>query len=484
MTFALGSNDPAFVGLGVLCTAASIQHIDSRHQHILRQLSSPPGELFHKYFSCVDVLILNDSNYACSMIGLGVAVLASKLLMNLGLIKKTWLLLHRTISHGQLLGLQSPQHSQNESEAVESQRQRTWLYLCQLDLYTSLLIGLPYAMNGNLVLSETNGRRGTRLWFQSQLLKLSAQVIDRNQAGLGISTEMTEELQKNAALVAYAMDQDFWDAPADLRIDQEEYRERITSHLWYHQIRVLIHMPLMIHSIENPGLEDHKSACLTGCREVLKIYQIMRSDPVASFSLVKLIDYQVFICATLLLLGRLASGPPYPVRSQSFHHDRDWELVESMLEILRQASETSNNSIAAQALEGLETLASLVQGRHACPSSDSKCLNPYVKIVVPFSGTITISPGSFYKGSRASSPSRLQSSAPPISLSFNDSHQNSQSQPTEPSYDMTVDHLENGFGRDNREEEFPYINFGWENMIGVNAEDDWAWLSDIGLHGT
>lgn len=66
------------------------------------------------------VLILNDPYYASSMVGLGVGVLAAKLLMNMGLIRKTWLLIHRVISYGQILGLQGQKQSQSESETAMS----------------------------------------------------------------------------------------------------------------------------------------------------------------------------------------------------------------------------------------------------------------------------------------------------------------------------------------------------------------------------
>jgi len=480
VTFALSSNDPSFVSLGLLCIAASIQQLEASHEDILHQLPSPPGELFHKYFSRVDMLILNDSYYASSMIGLGVGVLAAKLLMNLGLIRKTWLLIHRIISYAQLLGLQFQQRSQNESEVAMSRRQRTWLYLCQMDLYTSLLIGLPYATNRCAIPNDLHDKRGTTSWFQSRLLTLSAQIIDRNQAGLGLSATLTQDLQRDAALAAYDMGQDFWDAPADLnfqRIDRLEHMERITAQLWYHHIRVFIHMPLMIQSIEDPELEDHRIACLTGSRDALKTYHIMRSDPLAAFSLVKVIDYQSFICATLLVLGKLGLGSP-SIRGQPSHHDKDWELIKSTLEILRQASTTSTDPIAVQAVQGLETLSSLARSPR-CSLPTANCETPYIKIVVPFSGTITIYPGSFIKSLGAPS-AQLSLAVQPVFTLSNNSYKTSLDQPSGLSHNETVHHPENEISG-NRENEFPYIDFGWENMIGANVEDDWSWLADAGM---
>jgi hypothetical protein len=476
--FALSSNDPSFVGLCLLCIAASVQHLDSNHGHILRQLPSPQAELFHKYFSCVDALILNDPYCASSMVGLGVGVLAAKLLMNLGLIKKAWLLIHRNISYGQILGLQSQQRSQTESETVISRRERTWLYLCEMDLYTSLVIGLPYAANASTIHNDLHVRRGTTSWFQSRLLKLSAHIIDRNQAGHELSITLTQDLQKDAALAAYDMDRDFWDAPAELRlqrIDRSEYMERIASQVWYHHICAFIHMPLMIKSIEDPALQDHRTACLTASREALKVYHIMRSDPLAAFRLEKLIDYQTFICATLILLGQLGLGF-LPHGSESSRYDRDRELIESTLEILRRASKTSNNFIAAQAVQGLETLATLAQSYN---SQNGKCPpNPSLNIVVPFSGTITIFPGSSIKCSRGLSAQASANMQPVFTLSSGFSR-TLQSQPSGSNHNMAVHGPEDNLGDNNVENQFPSIDFSWENMIESTTEDNWAWLADM-----
>lgn len=411
------------------------------------------------------------------MVGLGVGVLAAKLLMNLGLVKKAWLLIHRNISYGQMLGLQSQQHSQDDSDTAISCRERTWLYLCEMDLYTSLLIGLPYAANASTIHSDLHVRRGTTLWFQSRLLKLSAHIIDRNQAGREMSTAVTQDLQRDAALAAYDMDRDFWDAPTELklqRIDRLEYMERITSQIWYHHICVFIHMPLMIKSIEDPTLQDHRTACLTASREALKVYHIMRSDPLAAFRLEKLIDYQTFICATLILLGQLGLGL-LPHGGESSHYNRDKELIESTLEILRRASKTSNNFIAAQAVQGLETLATLAQNYR---SQTGKCPNPSLNIVVPFSGTITIFPGSSIRCSRGLSAQASANMQPVFTLSsgFN---RPLQSQPSGSNHNMTVHDPENDLGDHTMENQVPSIDFSWENMIESTTEDNWAWLADM-----
>lgn len=89
--WALSSEDPSIVGLGILSIAVSIQQLDSKtHSYIIVRLSRPAGELFHECFELVDRLIVNDSEFASSREGIEVIMMSGKLLMNFGLLKKCW----------------------------------------------------------------------------------------------------------------------------------------------------------------------------------------------------------------------------------------------------------------------------------------------------------------------------------------------------------------------------------------------------------
>ena len=89
--WALSSEDPSIVGLGILSIAVSIKHLDSKtHGYIIVRLPRPAGELFHDCFELVDRLIVNDSEFASSREGIEVIMMSAKLLMDFGLLKKCW----------------------------------------------------------------------------------------------------------------------------------------------------------------------------------------------------------------------------------------------------------------------------------------------------------------------------------------------------------------------------------------------------------
>jgi hypothetical protein len=180
------------VGLAILSIAVSVQQLDSKKLgYIICRLPRMPGELFQEYFELVDRLIVNDSEFASTMEGIEVIMMSGKLLMNFGLLKKCWVLNHRAGSYAQLLGVHRPQRLfRDESDAERARRHRSWLSICQADVLLSLLLGLPYYADGRTVPISTLVESVTTEFFKLKLINLSARVIDKNQMGLSLSTQI------------------------------------------------------------------------------------------------------------------------------------------------------------------------------------------------------------------------------------------------------------------------------------------------------
>ncbi|KAE8448021.1 hypothetical protein EG329_009944 [Mollisiaceae sp. DMI_Dod_QoI] len=469
--WAFNSSDPSIVGLAMLCVAVCLQQLDTRvHQYIIRQLPRLPGELFQEYFEKVDRLIINDSDYASTEEGIEATILSAKIYMNLGLNRKCWVLFHRAIAYSQLLGFHRPERiSAAETEVERYRRNQSWLSLCSGDVYTSLLLGLPYAADGRTIPVMHNQHNATSL-LKHNLILLSAKVIDRNQMGLSLSVSRTEEIQRELEAAMKDLDETFWNSPAALadgRITRQEYLERIAAQCWLYQILVLLHMPLMIHSVEDAQLEKYRTACLDACRNLLKIYHIMRSDPYSAFDMVKLIDYQAFVCSALLILGLLGyGGSTY----QAANKDKDRDLISLAITTLRQASGTVNNPIASQAVQGLETLMSLDR-REQEHKPGNACVGVYARIVVPHIGTITISPGEYITNSRPefSSPNYPL----PVFALSHDIVEGSSSLANQPPTLASSGDFDSGQANGLE------FDFDWTSTITPNFEDDWAWLNDL-----
>lgn len=345
-----------------------------------------------------------------------------------------------------------------------------------------MLLGLPYAADGRTI-PITRSQHNATLLLQHNLILLSAKLIDRNQMGLSLSVTHTEEIEKDLEAATKELDETFWNSVAALasgRISRQEYLERISAQCWLNQLQVLLYMPLMIHSVEDSRFEKHRTACLDASRNLLKIYHIMRSDTFSAFSMVKLIDYQAFVCSALLILGLLGYGGS---SHTTVNQDKDRSLIDLAITTLREASATVNNPIASQAVQGLETLMSL--DPRICPyKTGGGCVNAHIRIVVPRIGTIKISPGEYLTNSpQYENLTVADHSLPVFTLSqdlFPDGPDPS-NQPSTLASNTSFDiRQENGQEfDDNINPELAYIDFDWQSTIVPTFGDDWAWLNNL-----
>lgn len=78
--WAIDSDNPAIVGIAMLCVAICLQQLDPRvHQYIVRQLPRSTEALFQAYFEKVDRLIVSDVEYSSTEEGIDALMLSAKI---------------------------------------------------------------------------------------------------------------------------------------------------------------------------------------------------------------------------------------------------------------------------------------------------------------------------------------------------------------------------------------------------------------------
>lgn len=481
---ALQSEDPAVVSVGLLSICVSIEYLsDRQNQEILCQVPVSAVALFKEYFERVETLIVNDSDYASTSQGIEVIVMVGKILMNLGQMKKTWFLFHKAISYCQLLGFhRALPLSDKETDAERRQRHYTWVSLCEADVYLSLQLCLPNASDCRTIPVVVFGRPGTVAFFRQETMKLSVQVIDMHQMGSSHSVENVCRIQVEVESCARAMYPSFWNSHSELtngNISMSEYMESVCAQLWYHQLRMSLHMPLMIKSFEDESLESHRLSCLQASRDILGIYHIIRLDKSEVFSMIKPIDYQAFICAALLVLGALSYGTS-PSPKQSTQQDQDRQLIDETLSVLRRAATNSNSQVASQASRGIETMSLLAKCTPPHQSVDDNCDIPLISIAVPNSGTVIISPGPLLlkQACRPKAPVESHPQPPAVLTLSNGSFADLSNQVQ---YNLSLGENEGFTGQGNinsMPHEFTSIDLDWASLTNMNADESWAWLND------
>ena len=116
----------------------------------------------------------------------------------------------------------------------------------------------------------------------------------------------------------------------------------------------------------------------------------MRELSGGRINLCRVIDFQTFTAAVILILGLLGYSPQ-SIPEDSNQTTKDWALIYQIMDVLRNVSCERENLTAVQCLQGLQTLATICRGHFPSEERTFKC-----RIFVPYFGMISIYPGSKY----------------------------------------------------------------------------------------
>ena len=339
------------------------------------------------FLATIDDLVLSNDDLAGTIDGIECMILQAKHESNNGRVRRSWINFRRAVSFAQLLGLHvrsKATHPTDESIRRES----IWKALYQGDRYISLLLGLPYSVPeirfttniGNLdpgaMYVPTDGN--------SYLFRLSSvigHIIDRNQDVSSRNT-FTETIKIEGELMdlAGSMPPDWWDIDPKAGIDSSQLYDPFLPQFWHHQSRALLHLPFMLKASKERRYEFNRKAALEAARGMIVIYRIIR--PAAGFGslICKIIDFQAFTAAMILVLNILGlSQPELTVDANETASDR--ALIVSTTELLQHASQETAGGVATQAARALEIF------------STDRSFQGVTKVAIPYFGTVTFGPG-------------------------------------------------------------------------------------------
>ena len=237
------------------------------------------------------------------------------------------------------------------------------------------------------------------LIFITNVSKLAGRVIDRNQGVAEQSFAWALQLDQELEDLWKRLDPtwlDYSELLANLENNAAELRERIMAQMIYHQIRVYLHLPFMLKSATNSRFTYSRTACLNGSREVLRLYQALRTGSVQPLYECKAVDFIGFTSAVLIQIGLFnfasATTPSGSVdTAKQVEIEADVRLIEISIDIFRRASSEKGGKVALQSAEVLEKMQTKFKGgaAHKGPCHDGECDD----LVIPYFGTISIRRG-------------------------------------------------------------------------------------------
>lgn len=287
------------------------------------------------------------------------------------------------------------------------------------DRFLSLLLGLPYGISDShcdLTMPDIgDGRYIHPLIGINKLSQLAGRVIDRNQGVAEQSFAWALQLDQELEDLWKRFDPawlDYSELLADAQSNAAELRERLMGQMVFHQIRVYLHLPFMLKSGSNSRFSYSRTACLNGSRDVLRLYQALRTGTVQPLYECKAIDFIGFTAAVLIQIGLLNFGMNTQSSTNPKEIEEDVRLIEISIDIFRRASSEKGGKVAAQSAQVLEKMMGKFKGTNQ--EIDETC-GGQSDFVIPYFGTISIKRGGQkVKGPQppALSPSVLKARSP------------------------------------------------------------------------
>ncbi|KAF2280874.1 uncharacterized protein EI97DRAFT_389003 [Westerdykella ornata] len=346
-----------------------------------------------KYIEAVDRFVMFDDEYAATLEGMECLILKAKWYADVGQPRRAWISQRKGLLYAQLMGL----HRQRTASAPH---ESIWWSLYHGDRFLSLLLGLPYAIQDShcdLTLPDLgNGPYIAPLIFMNKVAVLAGKVIDRNQSVAEQSFAWALQLDQELEDLWKRLDPawlEYSELMADIENNAAELRERLMAQIVYHQIRVYLHLPFMLKSQTNPRFSFSRNACVNGSREVLRLYQALRTGEVQPLYECKAIDFIGFTAAVLIVLGLYnfggASGGMAPKDQEA-----DIRLIEISIDIFRRASSEKGGKVALQSAQVLEKMVGRFKSDWANGGGGNpgQCEGP-TDFVIPYFGTISVRRG-------------------------------------------------------------------------------------------
>ncbi|OAL53328.1 hypothetical protein IQ07DRAFT_357498 [Pyrenochaeta sp. DS3sAY3a] len=261
-----------------------------------------------RYIEAVDRWVLADDEYAASLEGMECFILKSKWYADVGQPRRAWIAYRKGLMYAQLMGLHRKRTNSAAHESI-------WWALYHGDRFLSLLLGLPYGIadaHCDLSMPDLgNGQYIHPLNAITKISQLAGRVIDRNQGIAEQSFAWALQLDQEVEDLYKKLDPawlDYSELLADAESNAAELRERLMGQIVFHQIRVYLHLPFMLKSASNSRFTYSRTACLNGSREVLRLYQALRTGTVQPLYECKAIDFIGFTAAVLIQIGLLNFG--------------------------------------------------------------------------------------------------------------------------------------------------------------------------------
>lgn len=395
----LSTSHPSFIARALLLVAGSLQQLPPSFDYSELSLPFAPQDLMEKYLSQTSALVTSNDELVGSLEGLECLVLQGVCYSNGGKPRRAWLCFRRALDVAQLMGLHRRlKSSDKDLEGAPMERFRhIWWVAFEADRYSALILGLPYGISSQHCDFESEDIENQHISreeiYKRKLAIITGDIIDRNQASKSPGFTATQEIDEKLENLARSMPESWWELPSAPWPIEPQVLARLDSRLmaqfWHYQIEATLHLPFMLRSTTDPRFEYSKSVCLKASREMICRYVLLREKYGASTFVCKIIDFQAFTAAVILLVNLV--GPPPTIHhlhtNTANTHDR--QIINRVVSLLGDPTAGVDKSVATQGIKVIKTLSAIATGNTGSYNGSRGA----IKLAIPYFGTISIARG-------------------------------------------------------------------------------------------
>jgi hypothetical protein len=382
----LQSTDPVVYATGLMCIAMSLFRIRPGLDDVHLNLSAGPMALYDRITVAIDQVVLTQQPNGPA--GILLALQRAKTHAEGDQLRKSWLRIRHAILLSQHLNFA------NDLEIAEDElmsRQRWVGGIYEMDHTMSMVLGFPHARDKNftdrlakLTVVRADVDETVRMRALRRIVAIAAARINQRNSSAGTEGDATTRaVQRDLQYYGSCLSPEWWNAEHHLdRDDMQLSHEHLMTQLWYWQVSAFLHLPEML----GAGGKDliSRDLCLHACREMLKVFNVLRGTPALSVYICSCEDFQGVVTSTMLLIGILLgiSQNVYPGVDTL---EADLGILEEVKDIFRYRSTMQGGSICRQGLKVIDTLESfLLEG--SSPQEDGRSKS----IILPYFGLIRI----------------------------------------------------------------------------------------------
>ncbi|KAL8662587.1 MAG: hypothetical protein Q9168_008232, partial [Polycauliona sp. 1 TL-2023] len=405
----LQSEDLAIVAQTFACLALTMQQLPGTFDFSTLNLPASTDALQDHYITAVETLLAADDSLSSTFEGLSCLIVQTKYYVNMGKPRKAWLTIRRALNFAQMLGFHRQTFDRND--VATGTRRSIWLTIYQVERFLSLLLGYPSACLDQhfegLLAGDTSDPNTKRQCFNVKLSVITGQIINRNQNPKSMTIAATHKIDEELEEVRSMFPAEWWDPPSESFNPEANTFEKFVSKTFFHNVKVLLHLPFMLKSSSDRRYEYSRIAALESSRMMINNYHCIRHPDRPLIAVCNVIDFQVFTAAMLITINLLgnpststSSTSTPDMNSTTQQNTDDWNLIHGLISDLREVVKTGRtrgtSGVAAQALTVLEDL-SKAKDHQDCKDSDAS-----YQAVIPYFGKIRIRWGKAIRARKSS----------------------------------------------------------------------------------